>query len=208
MSNFVTLWVKGKGWEKFFLSNNNELEKRNIFIGENAQIGNDVKLHNGVSISDESIIGDNVLIGIGTCIHINSVIGNNCIIGNWVTIGAYTKIGNHTKFENKVSIDNNSVIGNNVVIEYTSIIGAEAKIEDNTNPTTIHINGSRHPVSYWGEDRIDIGCKRHSIPVWLKYYENIGNIEGYTEEEKREYFQYIKMIAAIHDISELKKGKG
>jgi hypothetical protein len=40
-------------------------------------------------------------------------------------------------------------------------------IGDGAKPIIIYIIGSRFPVSYWGEDRVDIGCQGRSIEAWL-----------------------------------------
>jgi hypothetical protein len=49
------------------------------------------------------------------------------------------------------------------------VIGYEAQIGYEARPTIIYIIGSSFPVSYWGEDRIDIGCQRHSIEAGKWY---------------------------------------
>jgi hypothetical protein len=65
-------------------------------------------------------------------------------------------------------------------------------------PKSLFINASRHTVSYWGEDVIQIGCKRYSISEWQKHFQKIGEAEGYSPEQMEEYKGYIDLIATMH----------
>ena len=77
-------------------------------------------------------------------------------------------------------------------------IGEGARIGGGARPIIIYIIGSKHTVSYWGEDRIDIGCHDQSIRLWSEHYKDIGEKEGYSSEDIAEYGRYIEMIAAVH----------
>ena len=63
---------------------------------------------------------------------------------------------------------------------------------------SLFISASRHTVSYWGEDVIQIGCKRYTISEWQKHFRKIGEAEGYSPEQMEEYKGYIDLIAAMH----------
>ena len=65
-------------------------------------------------------------------------------------------------------------------------------------PKLLFISASRHTVSYWGEDVIQIGCKRYTISEWQKHFRKIGEAEGYSPEQMEEYKGYIDLIAAMH----------
>jgi hypothetical protein len=65
-------------------------------------------------------------------------------------------------------------------------------------PKSLFISASRHTVSYWGEDVIQIGCKRYTISEWQKHFRKIGEAEGYSPEQMEEYKGYIDLIAAMH----------
>lgn len=54
------------------------------------------------------------------------------------------------------------------------------------------------PVSYWGYDAIQIGCKKYTISEWQKHFREIGKAEGYSEEQIDEYGSYIDLIAKLH----------
>jgi hypothetical protein len=97
-------------------------------------------------------------------------------------------------------------IGDGVRIGDGASIGDGANIQDNQRPQIIYIIGSRHAVSYWGEDRIDIGCQHHSIAEWLEKYKEIGNRNGYDTAQVAEYLGYVKLIAQIHINKNKKSG--
>mgnify|MGYP000341360208 CR=1 FL=1 len=65
-------------------------------------------------------------------------------------------------------------------------------------PKSLFISASRHSVSYWGYDAIQIGCKKHTISEWQKHFREIGKAEGYSEEQINEYGSYIDLIAKLH----------
>ena len=63
---------------------------------------------------------------------------------------------------------------------------------------SLFISASSHTVSYWGEDVIQIGCKRCTISEWQKHFRKIGEAEGYSPEQMEECKGYIDLIAAMH----------
>ena len=65
-------------------------------------------------------------------------------------------------------------------------------------PKSLFISASRHSVSYWGYDAIQIGCKKHTISEWQKHFREIGKAAGYSEEQIDEYGFYIDLIAKLH----------
>ena len=65
-------------------------------------------------------------------------------------------------------------------------------------PKSLFISASRHSVSYWGYDAIQIGCKKHTISEWQKHFREIGKAAGYSEEQIDEYGFYIDLLAKLH----------
>ena len=62
----------------------------------------------------------------------------------------------------------------------------------------IYIKGSKHDVqylSYFGQLRI--GCRCYHLEYWLIMYDTIGKEEGYTEQEIKEYHNYMKMLKQL-----------
>lgn len=64
---------------------------------------------------------------------------------------------------------------------------------------TLCIHASRHTITYWGCDAIQIGCKQYTISKWLSNYEKIGRSINYSDKEIEEYWMYIDMIKHIHE---------
>jgi hypothetical protein len=90
-------------------------------------------------------------------------------------------------------------LGNGCELGNWCKLGYECKLGDGCDvPKSLFISASRHTVSYWGEDVIQIGCKRYTISEWQKHFRKIGEAEGYSTEQMEEYKGYIDLIAAMH----------
>ena len=87
-------------------------------------------------------------------------------------------------------------------------LGDGCKLGDGCDvPKSLFISASRHTVSYWGEDVIQIGCKRYTISEWQKHFRIIGEAEGYRPEQMEEYKGYIDLIATMHKTWKVEKVK-
>lgn len=99
-------------------------------------------------------------------------------------------------------------IGDNANIGDSANIGSCAEIGDCTEINrTLFLIGSQHTVSYWGENRIQIGCKGYSISEWQKNFKRVGKLENYTDEQIIEYKSYIDMISKLHETWNINKNK-
>lgn len=127
-----------------------------------------IKIHPTAIIEDGAWIGDGTEIGYGAEIGARAWIGD----GTWVGARATIKAG--------------------------TWIGDGGQIPPHTRPKIIYLVGSGHPVSYWGQDRIDIGCRLHTISYWQEHIEEIGQEHGYTPEQIEEYHGYVEFIASVH----------
>jgi hypothetical protein len=90
------------------------------------------------------------------------------------------------------------IISDGAVIRDGATIGDGAVIGAGATPIVIYIIGSRFPVSYWGEDRVDIGCHSRSIDDWLNDSTNIAMEYDYTIEQVEEYRGYVEFIKSVH----------
>ena len=87
-------------------------------------------------------------------------------------------------------------------------LGYGCKLGDGCDvPKSLFISASSHTVSYWGEDVIQIGCKRYTISEWQKHFRIIGEAEGYSPEQMEEYKGYIDLIATMHKTWKVEKVK-
>jgi hypothetical protein len=89
-------------------------------------------------------------------------------------------------------------VGNGDCIGYETRIGDRASIGDGAKPKIVYITGSRFPVSYWGEDRVDVGCQSRSIDQWLTDYTEIASKHEFTSGQIEEYRSYVEFIKSIH----------
>jgi hypothetical protein len=133
-----------------------------------------ITIGEGVSIGNWTFIGEGASIGIGTSI------GDRVFMGIWVFIGT------------------GAFIGKGASIGEGASIGKVASIRDGARPCIIHIVGSRYPVSYWGEDRIDIGGVSRTINAWLTDYTDIAKMYNFTVGELKEYRPIVELINSIH----------
>ena len=60
------------------------------------------------------------------------------------------------------------------------------------------LTGSNHSVAYWGEDKIQIGCKSFSIEFWIENFAEVGKSQNYSNDQIAEYKTYIDIIANYH----------
>lgn len=198
------------------LYNKEELQKRNIFIGDNVifgddcfvannasihhftKLGNECDINFGAKIYSDVTIGDRSVICSNSIIESDSVIGTDVLIDSDSRIEYSVTIGSSTRIANSCIIGNYSSIGSQVSIKPYTNIGFKATIKDNTEVKSIYINGSKHNVLYWGEDCIQIGCKQATINDWILNYKSIGEEYSYTIEQIQEYKNYINMISHIH----------
>ena len=117
----------------------------------------------------------------------NIKLGNGCKLGNWCKLGNGCKLGNECE------------LGYGCKLGYECKLGDGCKLGNGCDvPKSLFISASRHTVSYWGEDVIQIGCKRYTISEWQKHFRKIGEAEGYSTEQMEEYKGYIDLIAAMH----------
>lgn len=167
------LWVSGKGWTPFQYNELSELaaefEARNIKLGYGCKLGNWCKLGDECELGNRCELGDECELGNGC------KLGNRCKLGDWCKLGYECKLGNLCELGNWCELGNRCDV-----------------------PKSLFISASRHTVSYWGEDVIQIGCKRYTISEWQKHFREIGEAKGYSPEQMEEYKGYIDLIATMH----------
>lgn len=114
----------------------------------------------------------------------NIKLGYGCKLGDWCKLGNWCKLGDECELGNWCELGNRCDV-----------------------PKSLFISASRHTVSYWGEDVIQIGCKRYTISEWQKHFRKIGEAKGYSPEQMEEYKGYIDLIATMHKTRKVEKVK-
>ncbi len=169
----IYLLVSGKGWTPFQYNELSELaaefEARNIKLGYGCTLGAGCKLGAGCEL------GYGCTLGYGCKLGDECKLGAGCTLGYGCTLGAGCELGAGCK------------LGDWCELGY----GCDV-------PKSLFISASRHAVSYWGEDVIQIGCKRYTISEWQKHFRKIGEATGYSTEQMEEYKGYIDLIATMH----------
>jgi NDP-sugar pyrophosphorylase family protein len=152
----------------------------------------------------EALAERNIKIGDYAEIGYNAKIGDNAEIGDYAEIGYNAEIGYYAK------IGYNAKIGDNAKIGYYAKIGYNAKIGDREIIlNTLFITGSKHTVTWWGKDIINIGCYKKEIAWWLEHGIDVAKREGYSDAQIAEYRQYVEMCdnlqrTTIIELNEIK----
>ena len=124
----------------------------------------------------------------------NIRIGNGCRLGNDCRLGYGCILGDGCELGYGCILGNDCELGDGCRLGYGCKLGNGCKVKH-----TLCIHASRHTITYWGCDAIQIGCKQYTIFEWLSHYEKIGRSENYSEKEIAEYWMYIDLIKRIHE---------
>ena len=126
-------------------------------------------------------------------------LGAGCELGNWCNLGAGCELGNWCNLGAGCELGNWCKLGAGCELGDECKLGAGCELGNGCDvPKSLFISASRHAVSYWGEDVIQIGCKRYTISEWQKHFRKIGEDKGYSTEQMEEYKGYIDLIATMH----------
>jgi UDP-3-O-[3-hydroxymyristoyl] glucosamine N-acyltransferase len=228
---------KWKSFESTESGFEKELEMRNIKIGKDVHFGRGVMLGNGIEIGDNTIIGDGTKIYDDTIIGNDVLIYDRVYISYRVHIGNKTRIDDQVRISNNVIIEEeayiycNSIIHRSVYIEKAatiglgtciypcahigrdsninkhSVIGTKATIEDRSNPLIVSFAESMYSVSYWGEDKVAIGCQVKTIDEWLDNHKEIAKKYGFDKTRTAKYLGYLRVIKLLHKMNMKAKNK-
>ena len=123
----------------------------------------------------------------------NIKLGYGCELGDGCELGYGCKLGDGCELGYGCKLGDRCELGDGCELGDWCELGDGCDV-----PKSLFISASRHTVSYWGEDVIQIGCKRYTISEWQKHFRKIGEAEGYSPEQMEEYKGYIDLIAAMH----------
>ena len=138
----------------------------------------------------------------------NIKLGDGCELGDGCKLGYRCELGYGCKLGYGCELGDGCELGYGCKLGDGCELGDGCKLGDGCNvPKSLFISASRHTVSYWGEDVIQIGCKRYTISEWQKHFRKIGEAEGYSPEQMEEYKGYIDLIATMHKTWKVEKVK-
>ena len=125
-----------------------------------------------------------------------------------IMIGGYCELGDCCELGYRCELGYCCELGDDCKLGDDCELGSYCKLGDDCKvPKALFISASQHSVSYWGDDAIQIGCKRYTILDWQKHFRKIGKAENYTEEQIAEYKNYIDLIATMHDTWNIEKSQ-
>jgi UDP-3-O-[3-hydroxymyristoyl] glucosamine N-acyltransferase len=195
----IRLFEPGSGWTAYDRRDVDVIARHHILIGAGVDIGEGVKIGDGALLGDRSSIGSHSIICGAVTIEDGVTLEKEVYIGRNAMVRSGSVIKNNTTIGERAVIRENAHIGRHVIIEPGMIVGKNASIEDGAHPWSIHFIGSRYDVTYWGEDRVQIGCRVKTIGYWLDYGAEVSVAEGYNEAEAEEYRDYLEIISRTHE---------
>ena len=92
-------------------------------------------------------------------------------------------------------------------LEGANLRGAYLEGAKNITFPILNIQGTQHHLFYMS-GKISIGCENHTIDKWIKDYKTIGEEHGYTDEQIKEYFGYIKICKKLAEDNKKEKKDG
>ena len=204
------LYDSGKGWVLFeydVLSDlAHEFSIRNIRIGNGCKLGNDCMLGYDCELGDDCKLGYDCWLGYGCELGDSCELGDGCWLGYDCKMGDVCELGygcwlgNDCKLGYGCELGYDCELGNGCELGYGCKLGDSCELGDGCKVKhTLCIHASRHTITYWGCDAIQIGCKQYTIFEWLSNYEKIGRSNNYSDKEIEEYWMYIDMIKHIHE---------
>ena len=143
--------------------------------------------YTNISELEEEFAQRGIEVGYGCELGDGCKLGDGCELGDGCKLGNYCELGNGCKLGDYCELGNGCELGN-----YCEL-GNGCKV-----PKSLFISASKHSVSYWGQDAIQIGCRKYTISEWQKHFREIGKAEDYYEEQIDEYGFYIDLIAKLH----------
>ena len=214
----IYLWVSGKGWTPFQYNELSELAAE--FKARNIKLGNECELGDGCKLGYGCELGDGCKLGYGCELGNECELGNGCKLGDECELGAECELGDRCKLGDECELGAECELGDGCKLGYGCELGNGCKLGYGCElgngcklgagcdvPKSLFISASRHAVSYWGEDVIQIGCKRYTISEWQKHFRKIGEAEDYSTEQMEEYKGYIDLIATMHKTWKVEKVK-
>jgi hypothetical protein len=89
------------------------------------------------------------------------------------------------------------VYGNAWVYGDAQVYGNAWVYGDAWETSPLYIQGSKHPATNTKRGSIAIGCEIHTFDEWLKSYEILGKVAGYSPKQIKEYKAIIDLFVKI-----------
>jgi len=153
---------------------------------------------------DAKVFGNAVVSGNARVFGDAKVCGDAKVFGNAVVSGDANVFGNARVFGNAEVFENAKVCGDAKVFG-NAVVSGNARVFGNATlrnkvKTTNKVKSfilSNHVIAIEG-NYLNIGCISLTVNQWLEQYKELGNKNGYSEDEIEEYGNVIKMIKMMY----------
>ena len=150
-------------------------------------IQNTARVETSVYVGPDATVSGNARVSGNTWVSGNAqVFGNAFVSGNAQVTGDALVSGNAQVSRNARVFGNAQVSGN------TWVSG------DSWETSPLQIQGTRHFLNMTTKSLLKIGCHSHTIQWWLDNYRIIGQKEGYTPDQIKEYKKYIDLFKSLY----------
>ena len=122
-----------------------------------------------------------------------------------ILCGEYESIKDCLEKNRGTNLEGADLRGTN--LEGAYLRGAYLEGAKNITFPILNIQGTQHHLFYMS-GKISIGCENHTIDKWIKDYKTIGEEHGYTDEQIKEYFGYIKICKKLAEDNKKEKKDG
>ena len=146
-------------------------------------------------IQNTAQVASSVYVGPNALVYGNSRVSGNVwvsgdarVFGNAFVSGNSRVSGNVWVYENSLVSGDARVFGNAQVSGNTWVSG------DSWETSPLQIQGTRHFLNMTTKSLLKIGCHSHTIQWWLDNYRIIGQKEGYTPNQIKEYGDYLRIF--------------
>ena len=162
--------------------------KGNAWVGDNACVFDNARVFGNACVSGYSnifenacVFGDAWIFGYANVFGDSLVFGNSCVF-EYALIFGYAHV-----------FQNARVFGDAHILGYSSVLGYSKITGGSWDKSPLQIDGSRNYFNVSKHNHIQIGCMEHTFDYWKENFDRIGKEKGYTNEQIKEYGNYIDL---------------
>lgn len=113
-------------------------------------------------------------------------------------IGGYVESKNNLSHDGLCWVSGNAQVSGNARVSGNAWVSGDACVSgDAWEKSPLYIQGTKAPLTNCKYGYIQIGCICKTIKDWEKDYKKIGEENGYSDSEIKEYGEYIKLFKKV-----------
>ena len=165
----------------------------NARIWGEAHVSGDAMVYGSASVFDRAQVYDKAKVYGDTSVY------NDAQIYGWASVQGNASVHNNAQVFNKTRVFGEATVyGDARVFNNAWVYGNATLSGGDWKKNPISIIGSKNSVSHCDINSIRIGCITLTFNEWLEQFEYIGEENGYTKKEIKEYKMYIKLIIKLN----------